>query len=617
MNLSSFVAVCVRASVVLALALAVSFGSRRASASVRRCLLLLGFAVALLLPLGTLSFPGRPAVLVPAPTVAIRVVAEALSGSNAEAQSRFERMEYQARASAHAPWQTSWLVQAWALGALVVLVRLGAAHLGALRLVQRAERSGGARYGSLLESPVVIGAFRPVIVLPMAARNWSEERLRTVLLHESAHVRRRDGLALLLAHLACALYWFQPLAWWALRALRRECELAADEDVIASGVRPSNYAEHLLAVAHGIALPAVGIAMAARPTELARRITTLVTRDHLPTPLTRGRALLLAAGALLVFALVACTDATQRAVNAPPSAAPPQPVATDARLQRIAEDEARRVHAEWGARRVAIVVLDPKTGALLATSDDAPGKPIVPASTLKPLTVAMALDGALITPEQRFDCGNGARAYGDDQLRDAGEYGSLDVGEILAVSSNVGVSRIFDVLGGARLGDGLRRFHLGAPSSIPDGTLRGAIIAIGEGSTTTPAAMAAAYGVFANDGLYAASGSSGPERVVKAATARTVRSLLEGVVTGERATGKAASVPGVRVGGKTGTSDDPDCEQCAQGPGTFASFVGIVPLDRPRFVIYVGVGQPAKEGSGGTIAAPAFARIASRALALN
>ena len=187
----------------------------------------------------------------------------------------------------------------------------------------------------------------------------------------------------------------------------------------------------------------------------------------------------------------------------------------------------------------------------------------------------------------------------------------------MAVSSNIGVSRIFDTLGGERLGEGLRRFHVGAPSSIPDGTMRGAIIAIGEGNTTTPTAMAAAYGVFANDGLYTAPGITKSERVIKAATARIVRAMLEGVVTGERATGKATSVPGVRVGGKTGTSDDPDCEQCAQGQGTFASFVGIVPLDRPRWVIYVGVGQPAREGSGGTIAAPAFARIATRALAVD
>ena len=615
MHLAEFVGVGLRGSAVLALGWALSLAFRRASASVRRCLLLLGFTVSLLVPFAAVPFPGRPAVHVPAPTVAIRVVAEALSSSAATAP-RFERLEHPARASARLPFRASWLVQAWALGALVVLARLGLAHLAALRLARRAERSGSARYSALLESPVVIGAFRPVIVLPTSARDWSGERLSAVLLHETAHVRRRDGLALLVAHVACALYWFQPLAWGALRALRRECELSADEDVIASGLRPSSYAEHLLAVARDAAVPAVGIAMAARPSELARRITVLVTRERLPAPLTRGRALLLGAGALLVLALVACTEATPQVANAPAHVASP-PTASDARLQSIAEDEARKVRAEWGAKRVAIVVLDAKTGALLATSDDAPGQPIVPASTLKPLTVAMALDSELITAAQRFDCGNGTRAYGTEQLRDAGEYGSLDAGEILAVSSNIGVSRIFDVLGGQRLGDGLRRFHVGAPSSIPDGTMRGAIIAIGEGSTTTPAAMAAAYSVFANGGLYVAPGTTATERVIKEDTARTVRSMLEGVVTDERATGKAASVPGVRVGGKTGTSDDPDCVQCAQGEGTFASFVGIVPLDHPRWVIYVGVGRPAKPGSGGTIAAPAFARIATRALALD
>jgi cell division protein FtsI (penicillin-binding protein 3) len=410
----------------------------------------------------------------------------------------------------------------------------------------------------------------------------------------------------------CSLYWFQPLTWLAARALRRECELAADEDVIGAGMRASTYAEHLLAIARGLRVPGVGIAMAARPSELARRIQVLVSRGRLPARFTRGRALLLAAAAVLVLASVACTDAVLQPPQAPAGDAPnlAQP---DVRLQRIADDEAKRVHAEWGAKRVAIVVLDPRSGAVLASSDDAPGQAVVPASTLKPLTVAMALDGALITPEQRFDCGDGTRAYGSLVLRDAGAYGSLDAAEILALSSNIGVSRIFDVLGGERLSEGLRRFRVGAPPSIPSGTMRGAIIANGEGSTTTPLALAAAYGVFANDGVLAA---TRPERVIKDSTARTVLQMLEGVVTGERATGRAAAVPGVRVGGKTGTSDDPECESCAHSPGTFASFVGIVPLDSPRWVIYVGVGEPNKQGSGGTIAAPAFARIATRALAL-
>jgi len=215
---------------------------------------------------------------------------------------------------------------------------------------------------------------------------------------------------------------------------------------------------------------------------------------------------------------------------------------------------------------------------------------------------------------QRFDCGNGQRAYGTQSLRDAGGYGMLDSAEILAVSSNIGVSRIFDALGGERLAEGLRRFHVAAPAEIPSGSLRGAIVAMGQGTTTTPVALAAAYSVFANDGLYTAPGSSQTERVIRAETARSVRAMLEEVVNGEQATGKAAQVRGVRVGGKTGTSDDPDCEACAQGPGLFASFVGIAPIDQPRYVIYVGVGQPSEPGTGGTLAAPVFARVAGRVL---
>jgi cell division protein FtsI (penicillin-binding protein 3) len=283
-------------------------------------------------------------------------------------------------------------------------------------------------------------------------------------------------------------------------------------------------------------------------------------------------------------------------------------------LQGIADDEAGHVRAEWSAARVAIVVLDPHSGTIVALHDDAPGRPVVPASTLKTFTVALALDAALITPEQHFDCGNGARAYGSLVFRDPGQYGSLDAAEILQVSSNIGVSRIFDVLGADRFNDGMRRFHVAIPGSIESGTMRGALIANGEGSTLTPLALTAAYGVFANDGVLAVPGVP-PERVIKESTARSVRSMLEGVVTGERGSGKAAAVSGVRVGGKTGTSDpDPDCELCPHGVGAFANFVGIVPIDQPRWVIYVGVADSKKEGGGGTIAAPVFARIATRAL---
>jgi cell division protein FtsI (penicillin-binding protein 3) len=610
MTLLPLVGVALRASLLFVVTFSCLLPLRRGSSAVRRCIVLLGFSASLAVPLIALPFPGRPLVHLVAPARA-RVVAEALSTESVPLAPPAPRSA-RSGGSASRLSGSDWVLVAWAAGALWVLGRALRGVVLARGLVARARKeAAGVRTSVDIDAPVVAGLFRPVVLLPSGAADWTAERRHAVLLHERAHVRHRDGLALLVGQVACAAYWFQPLAWLALRRLRRECELAADDDVIAAGMRPSTYADHLLAIARGAAVPAGGIAMAARPSELARRIDALLRRDRLPAPLTRRRAAALVAATLVVLGFVACTDAAHSgaAATTPVAAAKTR----DARVQAITDDESNRVREESGARRVAIVVLDPRSGAVLALSDDAPGAPVVPASTLKPLTVALALDGGLITPEQRFDCGDGERAYGAQVLRDAGRYGSLSTAEILAVSSNIGVSRIFDALGGQRLEEGLRRFRVDAPAGLACGSLQGAIVAMGEGTTTTPVALTSAYAVFANDGVY----PGGTGRVVAESTARAVRSMLEGVVTSERATGKAARVAGVRVGGKTGTSDDPDCEMCAHTPGAFASFVGIVPVDRPRWVIYVGVGAATVKGTGGTLAAPVFARIASRMLSLG
>lgn len=87
------------------------------------------------------------------------------------------------------------------------------------------------------------------LLLPAAARQWSGEQLRSVLLHEVAHIKRRDTIAHLLAQIACSLHWFNPLVWFAAWRLRVESERACDDLVLASGVRLSSYAGHLLQVA--------------------------------------------------------------------------------------------------------------------------------------------------------------------------------------------------------------------------------------------------------------------------------------------------------------------------------------------------------------------------------
>jgi bla regulator protein BlaR1 len=87
--------------------------------------------------------------------------------------------------------------------------------------------------------PITWGIFRPIILLPRTALSWPRERLHAVLLHELAHIRRRDSLANALSHAACALYWPNPLVWIAAARLRREAEIAADDAVINAGIRPS------------------------------------------------------------------------------------------------------------------------------------------------------------------------------------------------------------------------------------------------------------------------------------------------------------------------------------------------------------------------------------------
>ena len=285
---------------------------------------------------------------------------------------------------------------------------------------------------------------------------------------------------------------------------------------------------------------------------------------------------------------------------------------------------------EWQPAAATILVLDPTTGEVLANAgrmhgaraDVATQRAYRTGSTLKPILLAAALEERVLSPTDRIDCGNGTRAYGTLTLRDTGAYGTLTVPEMLAVSTNIGFSRVFDRLGGDRLGRWLRRFHFGAapgalPARIEDGSFEGAAVAIGEGDmTATQLQLAAAYAALANDGAYIEptlvrrAGRAPGEPLIKRETARTVVGMMEGVVTGERATGKLARIPGVRVAGKTGTAD-----YLPEGTeGVYASFVGIVPADHPRFVILVGVESPRSGGYGGNVAAPAFARVASRAL---
>ncbi|HUP46850.1 MAG TPA: M56 family metallopeptidase [Thermoanaerobaculia bacterium] len=122
-------------------------------------------------------------------------------------------------------------------------------ELDAARDHLRLERDVRLLRSSEISVPVVWGLRRPVLLLPASSSAWSAERLRVVLLHELAHVKRGDGMTLLAGRVAVAVFWFHPMMWSLERIARNECERACDDLVLATGARPSDYAEHLLAIA--------------------------------------------------------------------------------------------------------------------------------------------------------------------------------------------------------------------------------------------------------------------------------------------------------------------------------------------------------------------------------
>jgi len=592
--MTSYLDSFVRVSLVLGFALLALPLLRGRSAAARRLVLSIAFAVALVVPL-------VPAWHVDAPAyhaLVGRVVVEPLAAIGVSTS---------AAAPVAVARSIDGLALAWSLGAFVVALRFGVGVLLARRLVasasapvgwasaiaraeQRTRLRAVVRVSARVEAPAVTGMVAPVILVPAASATWTEERKLAVLLHELAHVAANDLAVQMLVATACSLHWFNPIAWLAARRLRLERELAADEAVLRSGVRASSYAADLLAIAG--AAPLGAIALGDKP--LTKRIAAIVATKR-PARLGGRGAALLALGSSAVALGVACTtSATTTTTSAPV-------IATDRALQAIAERELAGAVATWKAKGGTVLVLSPR-GEVLASAGGHADQPYVAGSTMKSFLLATALDEDVVKESDVFDCSKGARA--GKVMFDASPHGNATLPEMIAVSSNIGFAQLFDRVGGATYDRALHRFHFATPPSLATaqaGDWDGSLIAIGATMSTTPREVASAYAALADGG----------DGIVTPQTASRVTALLENVVASDDGTGKAARVSGVRVAGKTGTSS----WTAADGTdATYASFVGYAPADKPRYVIFVGVESPAKEGSGGEVAAPVFARIAKAAL---
>ena len=150
------------------------------------------------------------------------------------------------------------------------------------------------------------GVRRPVILLPVSATEWSEARREAVLAHELVHVRRRDALRQLLGRTVLALYWFHPLSWVASHFAGARREEACDEEVLALGARPSEYAGHLLSLAENKALRARAFSLPmAQQSRLERRIQAILRPHRAPPRAFVGAAALAAVAAAGVSVSVA------------------------------------------------------------------------------------------------------------------------------------------------------------------------------------------------------------------------------------------------------------------------------------------------------------------------
>lgn len=220
------------------------------------------------------------------------------------------------------PAPSTLLLLLWIAGSLAVLAPMG---IG-LALAQRRRAAGrvvdepvarglarelgirGAfevRRSDAITMPMVCGLLRPAVLLPGEAESWHPAKRRTVLLHELAHVLRRDCLTQFVARLALALFWFNPLAWYAVRRMRIEREQACDDLVLHAGTRAEDYAQNLLDVArHGRGAALIGTAavMMARRSQLEGRLLAILDAGRRRTALSRAK---LSCGITLALSLVA------------------------------------------------------------------------------------------------------------------------------------------------------------------------------------------------------------------------------------------------------------------------------------------------------------------------
>ncbi len=325
----------------------------------------------------------------------------------------------------------------------------------------------------------------------------------------------------------------------------------------------------------------------------------------------------------------------------------------DMQIQHIAEQgiasTVQKHNAKWGG----CVIVDVPTGEVLAWAQypffnpnnyDAykPGQwrnrlamdALEPGSTLKPLIVAAALEEGTTALDRIYNCEKGRWRFQGTTVRDVSPRADLTLAEVVRYSSNIGMGKVGLELGARRSWAYLTRLGFGSRTGLPIGESKGilhdpaqwseldvASTAFGQSLSVTAAQMMKAYLALASYGearqlrlvLSDPPPSVTDQHVFSLETSRAVLEIMREVVQGD-GSGRRARIAGIEVGGKTGTAQKAD-DTGKYGDGRMASFVGIMPIEAPRFLVFTLVDEPQTDVYGGVVAAPAFQQIASKLLA--
>ncbi len=337
----------------------------------------------------------------------------------------------------------------------------------------------------------------------------------------------------------------------------------------------------------------------------------------------------------------------------------PQPgrelvLSIDQRIQYLAYRELRSAISLNDAKAGSLVVLDVTTGEVLALANWPTFNPnnrdtlkasrsrnravvdlFEPGSTLKPFTVAAALESGLVSPQSTIDTGDGRYKVGNWTIHDAHPEGILSVAQVIQKSSNIGSAKMALAMAPEKLWTILSDVGFGAQTKVgfpgeASGRLRAyqnwkpieqATMSYGHGISVSLLQLARAYSVFATNGelkpltLLKRDQPVSGKAVISAKTAMAVRKMLE-MVTQPGGTATRAQVAGYRVAGKTGTAHK--LVGVNYAPDRYiASFVGFAPASHPRLVIAVMLDEPGgKYYYGGEVAAPVFSNVMAGALRL-